>query len=425
VDVGEHRDAHGRRTIAAPAAAAALAAGIAWAAAAVLLLRVRTPPLELPRLDPAGLFPAAELARAERLAAGLRWCWVAATLAQLTVLALAAASGRRLASALRPLGRGRLRTGALAGVVAAAAAWVAALPAGLVAHRLSRREGLAVQGYAGWLADRAVGLAVTAALVAACAAAALWLARRTGRRWWLPWGAGVAALGLCAVLLQPVVLEPLTASTRPLRDPALAAEIERLAARLGVRIAQVEVSDASARTTVPNAQTLGIGPTRRVVLDDTLLDGRFSRQELEVVAAHELAHVARRHVWKGAAWFALLALPAAALVAAALTRRGDPGGPAGPGLVPLGVLCAFILYLATLPAQNAISRRYEAEADWLALRVTRAPAAAARLERDLAVASLADPSPPAWARILLGTHPTTLQRIAMARAFAAREPGGS
>ena len=133
--------------------------------------------------------------------------------------------------------------------------------------------------------------------------------------------------------------------------------------------------------------------------------------------AHELAHVERAHVWKGAAWFVLFAVPGVALVAFVLNRRGGPGDP---GLVPLALLCAFVLSLAVLPAANAISRRYEAEADWFALVATRDPQAVAGLVRRLAVASLADPDPPGWSRQLLGTHPSPLDRIAMAEAYARR-----
>ena len=57
-------------------------------------------------------------------------------------------------------------------------------------------------------------------------------------------------------------------------------------------------------------------------------------------------------------------------------------------------VAVVVLQLALLPVTNAISRRYEAEADWLALRATRNPRAFEGLMRELAKASLADPDPP-------------------------------
>jgi STE24 endopeptidase len=155
----------------------------------------------------------------------------------------------------------------------------------------------------------------------------------------------------------------------------------------------------------------GIGPTRRVVLYDTLLDGRFTEGEILAVSAHELAHVERRHLWKGIAWFALFAVPGVWLLAAITNRLG---GLAQPRLVPLGLAFVFAYMLVTQPLANAVSRRYEAEADWLGLQATHDPAAFVGLERRFVTTSLADPDPPAWVTIWLGTHPTPMERIAMA-----------
>ena len=55
--------------------------------------------------------------------------------------------------------------------------------------------------------------------------------------------------------------------------------------------------DASRRTTAANAYVTGLGPTKRVVLFDTLLD-RYTRDEIRLVVAHELAHVRHRDVMR-------------------------------------------------------------------------------------------------------------------------------
>ena len=93
------------------------------------------------------------------------------------------------------------------------------------------------------------------------------------------------------------------------------------------------------------------------------------------------------------------------------------GGLRDPALVPLGLLVALALFVATLPLQNAVSRRYEAEADWIALRATGDPDASIGLDLRLAQTSLGDPDPPAWAKLFLSTHPPTVERIAMAEAL--------
>jgi STE24 endopeptidase len=88
--------------------------------------------------------------------------------------------------------------------------------------------------------------------------------------------------------------------------------------------------------------------------------------------------------------------------------------------VPLALLVAVALQTAVTPAENVVSRRYEAEADWVALQTTRDPGPAAELEEELAEKTLTDPEPPAWATALFGTHPTTMDRIAMVEAWRER-----
>jgi len=394
------------------------AGAVLWGVAAWLLLRTEVPPLDLPRLDPATFFSSAELERIRDFRALTRPLWVASTLIELGVLVLLASQGRALAAGVRRVLRlspsARVRCGAGVAACCSLAVWLATLPAGAVAHWWYRRYGLTEQSYGAWLGDRALSLAVTTVVVVLAVAGAVYLAVRFGRRWWLAGSAALAALGVLVVLAQPLVIEPLFNSYSPIGDRRLARQIESLGDRLGVGVESVDVSDASRRTTAANARVTGIGPTRHVVLYDTLLDGRFSEGEILWVSAHELAHVARSHVWKGVAWFALLAIPGLGVIAWVTERRG---GLRDPALVPLALACAFALSVVTLPVQNAISRRYEAEADWLALRATGAAASDIAAQRRFALTGLIDPDPPAWAQIMLGTHPTTLQRIAMAQSL--------
>ena len=84
------------------------------------------------------------------------------------------------------------------------------------------------------------------------------------------------------------------------------------------------------------------------------------------------------------------------------------------------MLVLALLGIITAPLENAISRRYEAEADWLALQTTRDPGAAKRLFARFATTSLQQPSPPTWDYVFLENHPTIMQRIAMAAAWRAR-----
>jgi STE24 endopeptidase len=376
--------------------------------AAWLLWRTQVPAgLRTPRVE-------LQAPRAEEYARLPRLLWAGRTAAELGLLAGLAAAGARLAR--------RLRFGVAVLVAVLAALWLVELPFGLVLHWWQRRYGLTRQSYGDWLLDPWLELLAAAAAAIVALALAMFLARRLGRRWWLAGGPALAALGAATVLLQPFVMAP---RLEPLGDRGLAADIRLLGTSLGVGPLDVAVRDAAERTTRINAEVTGFGPTRKVVLWDTLLDGRVPTDEIRFVAAHELAHVARRHVWKGVAWFALLATPIVFVVAEATRRRG---GLADPATVPLAVLALVALQLALLPFANAVSRRYEAEADWVALEVTRDPAAARGLFERFAETNLASPSPPAWSYVLLGTHPSLEQRIALAeswRRFSSRRAEAS
>jgi len=175
----------------------------------------------------------------------------------------------------------------------------------------------------------------------------------------------------------------------------------------------------SCMTTEANAFASGLGPTTRVVVWDTLLDGRFSRGEIRVVLAHEFGHVARGHLWKGIGWAALFAFPLAFALAQITRRRGGLGDP---GILPYGFLVLVILQLVLTPGQNVVSRHMEGEADWMALQTTRDPDSARGLFEKFEETSLAQPNPPTWSYVFNETHPTIMQRIAMTEAWK-REAG--
>ena len=179
----------------------------------------------------------------------------------------------------------------------------------------------------------------------------------------------------------------------------------------------MRVEDVSSWTDQANAFTVGFGPSTHVVLWDTILDERFSRSEQDVVIAHELGHVRSRHIIKGIGWSALLVLPTLWLLALLTRRRGGVGDPAN---LPYAILVLTVLALLTAPLENAVSRRYEAEADWRALNATRDPTADTQLFQQFGETSLEEPNPPLLDYLWLENHPTIAQRIAMAKAWRAR-----
>jgi STE24 endopeptidase len=66
-----------------------------------------------------------------------------------------------------------------------------------------------------------------------------------------------------------------------------------------------------------------------------------------------------------------------------------------------------------------LSRQVEARADAFSLRLTNEPAAFVQFERRIALRNIIDPEPPELLHLLMGTHPTTIERIGIGEAFGA------
>lgn len=378
-----------------------LLSGAVWAVAAWLLWRTTVPALHLPHLDEHALFPPEVLHRAQHFSGVERLLWLGKTVTQLVVLGLFARYGVRWTreSAAGPIG-----TGMLLGMIGFALVWAAQLPFAVLDVWWSNRYGLSgsyVQATIGnWLAlgSQFVLLCVALAIVMGFARV-----RRIGDRWWLLAAPVFVGLRILLAFVSPWLLGGSTfhASYVP--------KLERIE---HVHV-PVRVLGGFAE---PNAFSTGLGASRRVFLWRPIVEPPFTPRLDRFVLAHELGHLAHNHIWKSIGWYALFAFPLAFLIALATRRRG---GMRVPEAVPLAIFVYVVLQLVHLPVQNVISRHFEAEADWSALRATHDPAAGVQLFRLFASQTLDDPNPPWWDYVFLENHPTLMQRIAMAKAYAA------
>jgi STE24 endopeptidase len=245
----------------------------------------------------------------------------------------------------------------------------------------------------------------------------LGLAGSLGDRWWLAGAPVFAGLFAAGIFLFGFVVQ---IGTHDVKRSSLRADIRALEEREGVRGTPVRVQDVSGTTNLANAATNGFGPSTNVVLWNTILVKPFTPAEIRVVVAHELGHVAHRHILKGVGWIALLALPVAWFLTIAARLRGGIGDPAA---LPFVVLVLVALNFLATPVVNVVSRRYEAEADWSALKSTRDAASARKLFVDFQRTSLQQPNPPTWDYLWLEDHPTIAQRIAMVDAWLRSSAG--
>jgi STE24 endopeptidase len=380
-----------------------------WLLAAVFLWRTKVPAdLRLPPLDPRHVFGARVVRAGIRFDRFFEIEWVIATVVTLAVLSGLVRRGPRLA---RSLGLGPVNAGIITAVFVTVILWAVSIPFDLASSWWSRRHGILQSSWSSIVFAPLGGLVQATAVTTIVFAIVLLLAKRFARAWWL---ATAGVILVLAVGLQFVVPYVQRLGTHSVRSPRLAAQIAQLERRENVGRPTVRVEPVHGRTSAANAYAVGIGQSRSVFIWDTMLDGRFSGGEVRFVVAHELGHLARRHIWKGIAWGVLIGLPILALVAFVTARRG---GLRRPENVPLAVLTLTAAGIAVMPLSNAVSRRYEAEADWIALNATHDPAAGRGLFVNFVRTDLQNPDPPRWVVVLLENHPSPLARVEQVEAW--------
>jgi STE24 endopeptidase len=390
----------------------ALVTTVVVAQAAVFLMRPRDRgPDPLP-VEARAYFSAAQIEKAEAFRSGQRWILLGQTAIGLAVLVLLVRRPpERLAALRRPIEAGAAVAAAISLTLA-----VAALPLSAVARERAKDVGLVTQDWTGWLGDKAKSAGIAAVFAALGGAVLVIVMRRFGSRWWIPGAVAVVAFGALTTYAAPVVLDPLFNDFERLPRGELRSDVLDLARGAGVDVGEVYEMDASRRTTAANAYVTGLGRTKRVVLYDTLIED-FSPAETRMVVAHELGHVRHRDVRNGLIWLAIVAPFGTWAVAVLAERLAPRGGALGPRAVPAVALGLAIVVPLTTIVSNQLSRDVERRADAFSLELTDDPQALIDLQRRLSITNVGDPDPPAITRFLLGTHPTTLQRIGQAEAF--------
>ncbi len=389
----------------------ALVTAVVVAQAAVYLMRPRDRgPDPLP-VNARAYFSEAQIEKAVDYRTGQWRIYLVQTAIGLGVLILfVRRPPARLAGARRPV----LAGAAIAAAISVATG-LAALPLSAVSRARGQDVGLVTNTWAEWAADVAKSQAIGAVFAAVGGALLVVGLRRIGRRWWIAGAAVVVAFGVATTYAGPVVLDPLFNDFKPLPQGKLRADVLALAREAGVDAGQVYEIDASRRTTAANAYVNGLGHTKRVVLYDNLLKD-FTPAETRLVVAHELGHAHYHDVRNGLIWLAIVALPGMWAVAV-LGERFSGGFELGPRAVPAVALSIALVVPVITFVSNQLSRDVERRADAFSLELTHDPQDFIGFQRRIAVQNVADPDPPGLVRFLLGTHPTTVQRIGQAEAF--------
>ncbi|WP_412542140.1 M48 family metalloprotease [Longispora sp. K20-0274] len=397
-------------------------AALVVAVAAILVFLVpwaHTPP-RVEQVAALGTLPADKVARAREFHAALR---PGSYGALLLGLALSVALG------LTPLGARLLGLlpahwlvrGVLGGLVLVTLTQLLTLPVAAWQETILRRYGLSTRDWGAWGVDVLKGYLLGAVLTAGALGAFYTLVRYAPRWWWAFGAAGAAFVVVLLSFALPVLVEPVFNTFTPMPESPLRSSLMALAERDGVPVKDVLVADASRRTRAVNAYVSGLGPTRRIVVYDTLLT-EAPPEEVAAVVAHELGHAKDNDVLLGTAVGALGA--AAGVVGlyllggwTGLLRRAGVDAITDPRALALLFAVAALVGFVAGPLQNLVSRQVEARADRHALTLTGEPGTFEAMQRRLGLVNLGDPDPPVVEYLLFASHPSAVERMAVARTW--------
>ena len=264
-----------------------------------------------------------------------------------------------------------------------------------------------------WL-DTVKELVLSLVLGGVLLALVVWFYTWAGTYFWLyAWGA-VTLFSVFMAMFYSQLIVPLFNKQTPLQEGALRDKIQAFAGKVGFKLDNIYVIDGSKRSTKANAYFTGLGPKKRVVLYDTLID-ELTEEEIVAVLAHEVGHYKKRHTLRSMAvsviqmgvlfWLFSLCVNNAALSEA---LGGDRA------YFQLGLIAFAILYfpvnLILGIGMNVWSRSNEYEADAFAARYYEGDYLVSGLKK-ISVKSLNNLTPHPLYEYIYYSHPSLLKRI--------------
>jgi STE24 endopeptidase len=283
---------------------------------------------------------------------------------------------------------------------------------------LEHAYGLSKHTPATYAFDYVKGLFISIGALSALTFGLFGLARRV-RIWWLLLGA-VGAV----VLLFSAALDPYRAriffDQKPLPAGELRERITALMAKANIDFRDVLVEDNSRATVRLQAYFAGRGPTRTIVLNESLVK-ELTTDEILAAVAHEAGHVHESR-WPGtiaSAITLLLFLFGVDRLLRWIARRGFWGVTETADIRALPVVLLVFALCSTVakPVSAAFSRERERAADLYGLELTRNPDAFASMLVKAARVNKMDPDPPLWVTLKSRSQPTIRQRLDFVEAF--------
>jgi STE24 endopeptidase len=283
---------------------------------------------------------------------------------------------------------------------------------------LEHKFNLSKQRPRAWVADQLKSGILAYILLGILVLSFYWILSRFNQ-WWLVLWIFWVIFSVVLAKLTPVLIIPLFFKYKKLEDEVLRQRIFNLASKMQIKLMEVLEIDFSKKTLKANAAFTGMGKTRRVLLADTLKD-KYTHDEVEVILAHEFAHYRLKHMIKLIAVNSLVTLGLFYLIfktsvyALGVFKLDSLGQLSS---LPLVFLYFMLFGIIVQPLEAYLSRRFEKDADLLALKVTGAKEAFISLMEKLAAQNLADRNPHPLIKFFFFSHPPIDERIKIAKSY--------
>lgn len=269
-----------------------------------------------------------------------------------------------------------------------------------------------------YITDTIKGMLVSAVVGGVLLAAVTGFYVWAGDWFWLyAWGL-VTVFSVFMSMFYSQLIVPLFNKQTPLGEGTLRDKIQAFARKAGFKLDNIYVIDGSKRSTKANAYFTGLGPKKRIVLYDTLLQ-ELTEEEIVAVLAHEVGHYKKRHTLQFMVASVLQTGFMLWLFSLCVNRPALSEALGGDGnYFQLGLVAFVLLYspvgMVLGLLMNRWSRKNEYEADAYAVSQGLGEALVAGLKK-ISVKSLSNLTPhPAYEWVYY-SHPSLLKRIGAIR----------
>jgi STE24 endopeptidase len=280
---------------------------------------------------------------------------------------------------------------------------------------IEQRHGFNTSTFRTWVTDILKGLVLGSVIGGILLVSVLLLIQHGGNTWWLWAWFTFFVFQVLLLIIYPTMIAPWFNKFLPLEDETLEEKLKGIMYRARLSLNGVFEMDAGKRSRHSNAYFTGLGNTKRIVLFDTLL-ASHDHEEIVAIVAHEIGHWKKRHILKGLVLMGVFSFLVLCLASKLLKwpdlyqTFGFTNMRSCVGLFLVGILLDAVGQFL-VPIGNALSRKFEREADSYAVGLLHQSAILSRALKRLARDNLSNLHPhPAYAWFHY-SHPPLSERI--------------